>query len=329
NWDSPLLISPHAHTRLYFAANRVFRSDDRGNSWKPISGDLTRELDRDKLAVMGKVWGPDAVAKHLSTSYYGNIVALAESPKKEGLLYAGTDDGLLQVTEDGGKNWRKLDKFPGVPERTYVSRVLASQHDAETVYAAFDNHKMGDFAPYLLKSSDAGRTWNDIKGDLPERGSVLALAEDHKDPNLLFAGTEFDLFFSADGCKKWVRLRAGLPTIAVRDLAIQKQENDLVVGTFGRGIYVLDDYTHLRGIKAETLKSECSLFPVRDALQYIPTRQYGGQGKAFLGAAFYTADNPPFGATFTYHLKESLKTKKQKRRDEERAARRKGQTPPC
>jgi photosystem II stability/assembly factor-like uncharacterized protein len=328
NWDSPLLICPHDHTRLYFAANRVFRSDDRGNSWKPISGDLTRQLDRDKLAVMGKVWGPDTVAKHLSTSYYGNIVALAKSPRQEGLLYAGTDDGLLQVTEDGGKSWRKIDKFPGVPERTYVSRVLASQHDAQTLYAAFDNHKMGDFAPYLLRSSDAGRTWKDVKGDLPERGSVLALAEDHKDPNLLFAGTEFGLFFSADGGKKWLRLRAGLPTIAVRDLAIQKQENDLVVGTFGRGIYVLDDYTPLRGIKAETLKNACSLFPVREALQYIPTRQYGGGGKAFLGAAFFTADNPPFGATFTYHLKESIKTKKQKRRDVERAARRKGLTLP-
>src|SRR5262249_18256898 len=258
------------HTRLYFGANRVFRSDDRGNSWKPISGDLTRQLDRDKLAVMGKIWSVDAVAKHVSTSFFGNLVALAESPKKEGLLYSGSDDGLIQVTEDGGKNWRKIDKFPGVAEGSYVSRLLASQHDAETVYAAFDNHKMGDFAPYLLKSTDAGRTWKDVKGDLPERGSVLAIAEDHKEPNLLFAGTECALFFSGDDGKKWVRLRGGLPTISVKDLAIQKQENALAVGTFGRGIYILDDYTPLRGLTAATLKKDCVLFPVKTALQYIP-----------------------------------------------------------
>src|SRR5437868_97075 len=142
---------------------------------------------------MGKVWGPDAVSKHVSTSFYGNIVALAESPKKENLLYVGTDDGLIQVTENGGQEWRKIEQFPGVPERTYVSRLLGSQHDADTVYAAFDNHKNADFGPYLLKSTDAGRTWTSIKGDLPANGPVLAIAEDHVDPSLLFVGTEFGL----------------------------------------------------------------------------------------------------------------------------------------
>src|SRR5262249_34176026 len=253
NWDSPLIISPHSHTRLYFAANKVFRSDDRGDSWKAVSGDLTRQLDRNQLLVMGKIWNADTVAKNLSTSFYGNIVALAESPKKEGLLYAGTDDGLIQVTENGGDAWRKLDQFPGVPERTYVSRLLASQHDANTVYAAFDNHKMSDYTPYLLKSTDAGKTWTSVAGDLPSRGQVLAIAEDPVNPNLLFAGTEFALYFTLDGGKKWVRLKGGLPTISVKDLAIQKQENDLAVGTFGRGIYILDDYTPLRGLKPEML----------------------------------------------------------------------------
>src|SRR5579862_501274 len=151
NWDSPVLVSPHSHTRIYFAANKLFRSDDRGDSWKAISGDLTRQIDRNTLPVMGKVWSPDAVAKNVSTSFYGNIVALAESPRKEGILYAGTDDGLIQVTEDGGAQWRKIEKFPGVPDGTYVSRILASQHDATTAYAAFDRHKSSDFAPYLLK----------------------------------------------------------------------------------------------------------------------------------------------------------------------------------
>src|SRR5262249_29607093 len=198
---SPLLLSPHASTRLYFAANKVFRSDDRGDSWKPISGDLTRQLDRNQLPVMGRLWPPDAVAKHVSTSFYGNVTTLSESPRKEGLLYAGTDDGLIQVTENGGGAWRKLDTFPGVPERTYVSRVVASSPDADTVYVAFDNHKMADFAPYLLKSTDAGKTWTSIRGDLPMRGQVLAFAEDHVKPNLLFAGTEFGLYFSVDGGK--------------------------------------------------------------------------------------------------------------------------------
>jgi photosystem II stability/assembly factor-like uncharacterized protein len=327
NWDSPLIISPHKNTRLYFAANRLFRSDDRGDSWTPVSGDLTRQLDRDKLPVMGKLWGPDAVARHQSTSFYGNCLALSESPKKEGLIYVGTDDGLVQVTEDGGKNWRKIDKFPGVPDQTYVTRLLASQHTAERVYLAFDNHKNGDFAPYLLKSADAGRTWTSIKGDLPERGSVLALAEDHVNPDLLFAGTEFGLCFTTDGGKKWLRLKSGLPTIAVKDLAIQRHMNDLVVGTFGRGIYVLDDYSPLRELTAEALARDAALCPVRDAYQYIPTRQYGLPGKAFQGSALYTADNPPFGATFTYYLKDSIKSQKQTRRDAEKEAAKKGNPP--
>ncbi len=324
NWDSPLILSPHLNTRLYFAANKLFRSDDRGDSWKAVSGDLTRQLDRDKLPVMGKLWNPDAVARHVSTSFYGNITALAESPGKEGLLYAGTDDGLIQVSENGGGAWRKIETFPGIPDRTYVSRVVASRHQAETVYAAFDNHKSGDFAPYLLRSADAGRTWTSIKGDLPARGSVLALVEDHKDPNLLFAGTEFGLYFTPDGGKKWIRLKGGLPTIAVKDLAIQRQQDDLAVGTFGRGIYILDDYTPLRGLRPETLERASVLFPVRTAQLYIETRQYGLRGKAFQGSAFYTADNPPFGATFTYYLKDSVKTLKQKRRDLEKEAEKKG-----
>jgi photosystem II stability/assembly factor-like uncharacterized protein len=323
NWDSPLIISPHSPARLYFAANRVFRSDDRGDSWQAVSGDLTRRLDRDELPVMGKLWGPDAVAKHLSTSFYGNITALAESAKQEGLLYAGTDDGLIQVADDA-KAWRRIDKFPGVPDRTYVARLLASLHDANTVYAAFDNHKNADFAPYLLKSADAGRTWTSLRGDLPANGPVLAIAEDHVNPNLLFVGTEFGLYFTLNGGQKWERLKGGFPTIAVRDLAIQRQTDDLVVGTFGRGIYVLDDYTPLRGLKPETLAQDCVLFPVRDALMYIPSRQYGLREKGFQGSAFYAAENPPFGSVFTYHLKDEIKTRKQQRQEAEKEAAKKG-----
>ena len=321
NWDAPILISPHSRTRLYFAGHKLFRSDNRGDDWKLISGDLSRGLDRNRLPVMGKIQGPDAIAKHQSTALYGNASAITESPKKEGLIYIGTDDGLIQVTEDGGKNWRKIDNVPGVPEMSYVHRVLASQHDVNTVYAVYNNHQNGDFKPYLMKSADAGRNWTSINGNLPERGSTYAIAEDHVNPNLLFCGTEFGLFFSLNGGEKWVQLKGGLPVIAVRDLAIQKRENDLIVATFGRGFYVLDDYTPLRHLKPETVTQESTLFPVRDALMYVRSSATVGSQ----GAAYFTAPNPPYGATITYFLKDAIKTKKQQRQEAEREAERKKQ----
>jgi photosystem II stability/assembly factor-like uncharacterized protein len=327
NWDSPFIISPHSHTRLYFAADRLFRSDDRGDSWQVISGQLSRGLDRDKLPVMGKIWSIDAVAKNASTAFFGNASALAESPLKEGLIYVGTDDGLMQVTEDGGKNWRRIEKFPDVADMAYVSRILTSSHDANTVYAAFDNHQNADFKPYLLKSTNAGRTWVSIKSNLPANGPVWAIAEDHVNPNLLFVGTEFGLFFSIDGGQKWVQLKGGLPTIAVRDINIQKRENDLVVGTFGRGIYILDNYSPLRLLKPEMLKQEAVLFPAKDALMYIQAQPLGGRGKNFQGESFYTAENPPFGTTFTYYLKDAIKTRKEKRQEAEKEALKKGAAP--
>ena len=318
NWDSPFIISPHSHTRLYFAADKLFRSDDRGDSWHTISGQLSRGLDRDKLPVMGKVWSIDAVAKNASTAFFGNASALAESPGKDGLIYVGTDDGLIQVTEDGGKSWRKVEKLPDVPELAYVSRIVASNHDPNTVFAAIENHQNADFKPYLFKSTDAGRTWISIKSNLPANGPVWAIAEDHMNPNLLFVGTEFGLFFTIDGGQKWIQLKGGLPTIQVRDLAIQKRENDLVLGTFGRGIYILDNYSPLRLLQPETLKQEGVLFPVKDALMYIQAQPIGGRGKSFQGESFYTAENPPFGTTFTYYLKDTLKTKKEKRQEAEK-----------
>jgi photosystem II stability/assembly factor-like uncharacterized protein len=326
NWDSPLIVSPHSPTRLYFAAQKLFRSDDRGQTWKTVSGDLTRQIDRNTLPVMGKVWGPDAVAKNVSTSFYGNIVSLAESLQKEGLLFVGTDDGLIQVSENGGQGWTRIESFPGVPAHTYVSRIEVSQFDADVLYAAFDNHKVGDFKPYLLRSGDRGKSWTSIAGDLPARGTVYALVEDHMDKDLLFVGTEFGLYFTRDGGRTWVQLKGGLPTIQVRDLAIQKRENDLVVGTFGRGIYVLDDYSALRSLSEESLsQAEAALYPVRPALMYVPWSPLGLRGRAFQGDSFYLADNPPFGATFTYYLKEELKTTKEQRQEAEKAAQKKGE----
>jgi photosystem II stability/assembly factor-like uncharacterized protein len=320
NWDSPFFISPHLHTRIYFAANKLFRSDDRGDTWRAVSGDLTRQLNRDELEVMGKIWSPDAVSKSVSTSFYGNIVALSESPKKEGVIYVGTDDGLIQVTDNGGQSWTRYEKFANVPERTYVSRLLASAHDAGTVYAAFDRHKNADFAPYLQKSTDSGKTWKAIQGDLPANGPVLAIAEDPVKPDLLFAGTEFGVFFTVDGGQKWLRLKGGMPTIAVRDLAIQRQMNDLVIGTFGRGIYILDDYSVLRDISPAALAKDFLDFPIRNAPLYIPERPLGLPGKSFQGSGYYAADNPPYGATVTYYLKDDIKTEKEERREKEKNA---------
>ncbi|MFL6199314.1 MAG: VPS10 domain-containing protein [Thermoanaerobaculia bacterium] len=314
NWDSPLMISPHSHTRLYLAAQRLFRSDDRGNSWRAVSPDLTRRIDRNKLKVMGKVWNIDAVAKSASTSFYGNIVSLSESPKKEDLLYIGTDDGLIQVTDDAGANWRKIEKFPGIPENTYVSDLEASGFDDSTVYASFDNHKLGDFKPYVLKSTDRGKSWTSIAGDLPAKGTVYALAEDFVDRDLLFAGTEFGIFFTVDGGKKWIPLSGGMPTIAIRDIALHQRENDLVLATFGRGFYILDDYTPLRQVRTEAdLEKDAILFPVKKTWMFIEASPLGLPGKAFQGETLYTAPNPPFGAVFTYYLKEDLKTRKKMR----------------
>ncbi|MFL6197065.1 MAG: VPS10 domain-containing protein [Thermoanaerobaculia bacterium] len=325
NWDSPLIISPHSHTRLYFAANRLFRSDDRGESWTPVSPDLTRQIDRRKLKVMGRVWGADTVAYNASTSFYGNIVSLNESPKQQGLLYVGTDDGLVQVSEDGGGNWRKIDRFPGVPENTYVSDLEPSATDANVVFAAFNNHQMGDFKPYLLKSADRGKTWTSIAGDLPERGSVWTVAQDFVNPDLLFAGTEFGLYFSVDGGKKWIKM-SSLPVIAVRDLAFHKRENDLAVATFGRGFWILDNYALLRTMKQETLDADATLFPVQKSAMYMESTPLGVPGKGFQGSGYYTAPNPPFGAIFTYYLKDDLKTRRKIRQEAEKKLEKEGGT---
>jgi photosystem II stability/assembly factor-like uncharacterized protein len=318
NWDSPLIISPHSRTRLYFAAQKLFRSDDRGDNWRAVSLDLSGQIDRNRLEVMDRVWSVDAVSKNASTSFYGNIVSLSESPVVEGLIYVGTDDGLIQVTEDGGESWRKVESFPGVPPRSYVSDIETSLHDADTVYASFDNHKMSDFKPYVLKSLDRGRSWTSVTGDLPERGTVYALAEDHVKPSLLFAGNEFGVFFTVDGGARWIQLEGGVPPIAVRDLDIQRRESDLALGTFGRGFYILDDYSPLRLVREVQLEQEATLFPVKKAWMFIPRSPLGGEGKANQGHSFFAAPNPPFGAVFTYYLKDEIKTRKETRREAEK-----------
>ncbi|NNF60907.1 MAG: glycosyl hydrolase [Gammaproteobacteria bacterium] len=324
NWNSPLVLSHHDRKRLYYGAERVFRTDDMGNSWRAISGDLSRQLDRNKLEVMDRVWSVDAISKNRSTSLYGSLIALAESPFDENLLYAGTDDGLIQVTTDGGTNWRRVNRFSGVPDMSLVEDIIASQHDADVAYAVFDNHKRGDFKPYVLVSRDRGRSWRSISGNLPERGSAHTIIEDHVDPDLLFVGTEFGVFFTQDRGRKWIQLKGGFPTIAVRDLEIQQREQDLVIGTFGRGIYILDDYTPLRVPFSQLADSAARLFPVKDALLYIEGSKWGGNEKGSMGHGFYAAPNPPYGAVFTYYLRDGLKTRKDARREKEKEVRKEG-----
>ena len=329
NWDSALLISPHDSKRIYYGSQILFQSDDRGENWRPISDDLSRNLDRNKLKVMGRVWGVDAVAKNASTSLYGTIVSVSESPKVEGLIYVGTDDGMVSITEDGGENWNRVGKFEGleIPEFGYINDIEADLHDENTVYVAINNHKRGDFRPYIAKSTDRGKTWTDISGNLPERGSVYTLKQDHVNPNLLFCGTEFGCYFTVDGGKKWVELAAGLPTVGIRDIEIQERENDLVLASFGRGFYILDDYSPLREINGDTSKED-KIYPIKKGLMYSQSAPMAGGSRAFQGANFYTAPNPPFGVAFTYHLKDSLKTKQSVRKDKDRKNARAGKDVP-
>jgi photosystem II stability/assembly factor-like uncharacterized protein len=314
NWETPFIISPHSPTRLYFGASRLFRSDDRGNTWKPISPDLTRQTDRNTLPVMGRIWSPEAVAQHQSTATWGNISALSESRKREGLLYVGTDDGLVQISLDSGANWRRSERVPGLPDYgnygVYVNRLYAGKSDENVVYGVWENTKNGDFKPYLYKSSNRGGSWESIAGDLPTNAPVLSFAEDHVNPNLLFAGTEFGLFFTVDGGKKWVRLRGNLPTIAVRDMAIQERENDLVLGTFGRGFYVLDDYTPLRGLSQSTFDRDGHVFTTKTAvIEAVET----GKARGSQGDNLWMAENRPMGAILTYWIKEAAQSQRQRR----------------
>ena len=324
NWDSPVTISPHQRTRLYFASQRVYRSDDRGDNWRAISPDLTRNLPRTAMKMQGRLWSVDAVSRNNSTSYNGNITALAESPLAEGLLYVGTDDGLFHASEDGGASWRRLDRFPTVPDTSYVAYLTPSAHDANVVYAGLNNYKRGDFKPYVLRSSDRGRTWSAITSDLPARGSIHVVREDPVKRGLLFAGTEFGIFVSFDDGAKWQQLKSGLPPIAVRDIVFQPQMNDLVIATFGRGIFVLDDYSALRELTPVRLRAEATLFPVRAALLYLLDTPLGNNDEGFLGAAHYFAPNPPLGATFTYHLRTALRSTRQARETREQALNRSG-----
>ncbi len=307
NWSSPMLISPHDHNTIYFGANYLFKSSTRGDAWTRLGSDLTRQLNRDSLQVMGKIWPRDAIARHQGTADYGNISTIDESPLKQGLLYVGTDDGVISASRDGGATWTRYTKFPGVPDQTYVSRVVASRFNEAIVYATLDNHRNNDFKPYVLRSIDYGAHWTSVGGNLPANGSVQVIREDLAEPNLLFAGTEFGVFYTALGGGSWTQLKYNIPTVAVHDIVIHPREHDLVIGTHGRGIYIIDDITPLEKL-GEANRVGTYLFAVKSATEYNPNGSVPGgvRGAGATGDREYSAPNPAFGAIITYFLRDSL-----------------------
>ena len=319
NWDAPILVSPHDPATLYFASYRVWKSTNRGDDWSPISGDLTRNEERLSLPIMGRKQSWDNAWDVGAMSNYNTITSLSESPLRAGLLYAGTDDGFIQVTANGGEQWTKIPVTRlGLPARSFVNDIKADLHDENTVYAVLDNHKEGDFNPYLYKSTDRGQTWTSLSKNLPKRTLLWRIVQDHVNKNLFFLATEFGVYTSLDGGVNWQKL-PGTPNMGFRDLVIQKRENDLVAASFGRGFYVLDDYSALREMTPARLKEEGTLFTPRTAKWYIPRSNLGNTG-----ADFYIAENPEFGAVFTYHLANEFSTQKQDRKKQEKEANKKG-----
>ncbi|MEO0898661.1 MAG: glycosyl hydrolase [Bacteroidota bacterium] len=325
NWDAPILVSSFDPARLYFASSRVWRSTNRGDSWEAISGDLTRDEERISLPIMGGTQSWDNAWDVRAMSNYNTITSLGESPKDENIIYAGTDDGIVQVTEDGGKNWRKimLGDIKDVPARAFVNDIRADLFDASTVYLCLDNHKEGDFKPYVLKSTNRGKTWTSISSNIPDRTLIWRIVQDHVDPNLLFLATEYGIYFTHNGGDSWIKFKGGLPTISFRDITIQRRENDLVGASFGRSFFVLDDISPLRNLSAETFAQDAHIFDIKDALWYKPRSLVSSQG-----TGKYVAENPPFGAVFTYYLRDDIKTLKQQRMKAEKKLAKNGEDIP-
>ncbi|MEC3905474.1 glycosyl hydrolase [Tamlana sp. 2201CG12-4] len=315
NWDAPILISPHNPKRLYFASQRVWRSDNRGDSWSTVSKDLTRNQVRLAQPIMGQQQSWDNAWDVLAMSNYNTITSLAESPKQEGLLYAGTDDGIIQITENGGETWRKIEvgSIKGIPATAFVNDLRADLFDANIVYAVLDNHKYGDFKPYVIKSIDKGKTWSSMQGNLPDRLITWRLVQDHINRNLFFIATEYGVYFTIDNGKKWIKLTQGIPTIAIRDITIQRRESDLVAASFGRGFFIFDDIEAIRHFNTAMSSSESILFNIKPAYWYIEKGEIHAQGNDK-----YKAPNPPFGAVFTYYLPEKIKSLKEQRKDSEK-----------
>ncbi|WP_426167601.1 VPS10 domain-containing protein [Sandarakinorhabdus sp. DWP1-3-1] len=298
NWSAPLVISPHDPKTLYFGANVLFRSRDRGDSWERISPDLTRRLSRDTLPLQGRVQPAGAIDLHASTALYGNLHSLSVSPLRPGLLAGGTDDGLIQVSRDDGRTWQKSATFPGVPDRKKVGMLAWSPTREGTLYAVFDGHQDNDFAPHAVRSDDHGVTWRNITADLPAFGPTKSIAAHPKNGELLFVGTDFGVYFSRDGGGHWLPLRAGLPTNSVQGIMVHPRENDLVIGTHGRGFWVLDQLNLVEKLEEKVVGSHSYLAPPRRGTQIRNV----DRGRKSAGDMYFTTRNPPRGAIIDYWI---------------------------
>ncbi len=290
NWNAPIVASRHHPGTVYVGNNHLMRSRDGGLSWEEASPDLTRAIDRDTLTIMGERVTARTLSRHDGTANYGTITAIEESPLSGDVLYVGTDDGNLQVTLDGGATWTNVaGNVPGLPDRSYVSRIEASYHEPGRVYATFDLHWDDDYRPYVFVSEDYGRSWRSISTGLPE-WSVNVIREHPRAPRLLFVGNEVGVYVSTDGGASWHRL-AALPTVPVDDLVVHERDNDLVIGTHGRSIWVLDDLSVLeRASQEDVWSADAYLFPVAEATQWFRLGGWPFWGEEFEG------DNPPDGA---------------------------------
>ncbi len=305
NWNSALQLSPHDPSTVYLGANYLLRSRDRGMSWEEVGGvDLTKGMDREELEIMGVAGSEPQLSANDGISSYGNITAFAESPIARGLLYVGTDDGNVQVSRDDGATWTNVaNRIPGLPERTYVSRLEPSHHIAERVYASFDGHRNADYAAYVYVSEDAGQSWRRIANGLPDGASVNVVAEHHRAPNLLFAGNEVGVFVSIDRGEEWVQLKNNLPTVPVDDILVHPRDNDLLVGTHGRSFYILADVTPLEHLSAELLAEPGRIFP-----QARETIMWAERGDWPFTGATWSAPNPPRGTPIRYYLRDAFAT---------------------
>jgi photosystem II stability/assembly factor-like uncharacterized protein/FtsZ-binding cell division protein ZapB len=331
NWDAPILVSSHKPTRIYHGSYRLWQSDDRGDNWTAISGDLTRDQNRLELDMMGRTQSYDNAWDLYAMSTFNTITSIAESPHDENVIYIGTDDGLMHRTDDMGANWTKMEvsSISGVPATAYVNDIKVDLYDPNTVYVALDNHKHGDLKPYLFKSTNKGKSWTSLTESLPEKTTVWRIVQDHKVKDLLFIATEFGIYFSVNGGTQWTMIKGGVPTISFRDLTIQRREDDLVGASFGRSFYVFDDMSVFREITEEGLAEEAQLFPTRKAWWYIQRPDLSFEkGQGSQGAGHYLSDNPPFGAVFTYHLAEGYKTAKDGRSETEKEQNKAGEDVP-
>ena len=301
NWDTPIQLSPHNPSTLYVAANKVFKSTDRGDTWQAISPDLTAQIDRDTLTIMG-VRGRDiAIARNDGVSTFGVIVSFAESEKKAGVLYSGADDGTVYVSRNNGTNWTNVtSRFPGLPKGAAVSRVAPSSHEEGTAYVTFDNHRADDFAPYVYVTTDYGATWRAITNGIPAGQAVRTITEDLKNPNVLYVGTEFGLFVSLNKGAQWMRVKANLPTVPINEITLHPRDNDMILATHGRSVWILDDISAFQQAPA-ALASATYLFDLRAATSF----NAGSFRPAFgsPGDRRFWGKNPESGVAVTYYLR--------------------------